>query len=79
MVSRQPQRRFFDPEMLALLGEAVGARPVPEVPEPSQVHQDWTARERLVMAEIVKGLSSKEVARELGISPRTVDFTEPTF
>jgi DNA-binding CsgD family transcriptional regulator len=38
-----------------------------------------SARERLVMAEIVKGLSSKEVARELGISPRTVDFTEPTF
>ena len=74
MVSRQPQRSFFDPEMLALLGEAIGAWPVPEVPEPSQAHQDLTPREHLVLAEIVKGLSSREVARELGISPRTVEF-----
>ena len=76
MASRQPQRSFFDSEMLAILGEAA-AWPVPEVPEPSrksQSHQDLTPRERTILAEIVGGHSSKEVARSLGISPRTVEY-----
>jgi DNA-binding CsgD family transcriptional regulator len=33
-----------------------------------------TERERMVLAFLVKGASSKEAARDLGISPRTVDF-----
>jgi DNA-binding CsgD family transcriptional regulator len=33
-----------------------------------------TARERAVFEKIVAGASSKEAARRLGISPRTVDF-----
>lgn len=73
----RPQRSFFDPEMLAKLGEAC-ARPV-EVPQPqpsqnSELHQHLTPRECLILAEVVRGLSSKEVARALHISPRTVEF-----
>jgi DNA-binding CsgD family transcriptional regulator len=33
-----------------------------------------TTRERAVLAQIVRGLSSKEAGRALGISPRTVEF-----
>ncbi len=37
-------------------------------------HDLLTERERGVLAQIVKGASSKEIAREFGVSPRTVDF-----
>jgi DNA-binding CsgD family transcriptional regulator len=63
--------------MLAMLGEAVAAWPAPEAGEPSrnsQLHADLTPRERLILIEIVGGHSSKEVARVLDISPRTVEF-----
>jgi DNA-binding CsgD family transcriptional regulator len=33
-----------------------------------------TEREQMVLAYLVKGASSKEAGRELGVSPRTVDF-----
>ena len=33
-----------------------------------------TPGEKVVLGQIVKGLSSKEAGRALGISPRTVDF-----
>jgi DNA-binding CsgD family transcriptional regulator len=33
-----------------------------------------TPRERIILAQIVKGASSKEAGRDLGISPRTVEF-----
>jgi DNA-binding CsgD family transcriptional regulator len=37
-------------------------------------HELLTERERMVLAFLVKGASSKEAARDLGISPRTIDF-----
>lgn len=37
-------------------------------------HELLTERERAVLAQLVKGASSKEIARALGISPRTIDF-----
>ena len=33
-----------------------------------------TPRESLILGEIVEGLSSKEIARALELSPRTIEF-----
>jgi len=37
-------------------------------------HELLTARERVVLAQIVRGASAKEAARSLDISPRTIEF-----
>jgi DNA-binding CsgD family transcriptional regulator len=42
--------------------------------KPFSGHQSLTPRERMVLAQIVRGISSKEAARALGIAPRTVEF-----
>ena len=42
--------------------------------KPFPDHELLTPRERLTLAQIVRGASSKEAARELGIGPRTVEF-----
>ncbi|MGZ3386643.1 MAG: LuxR C-terminal-related transcriptional regulator, partial [Isosphaeraceae bacterium] len=68
----------LDPDMLVILEKAFNAhsppvqghRPPRHVLRPANL----TPRERLVLAEILMGLSSKEVARSLEISPRTVEF-----
>ncbi len=44
------------------------------IPTPFPGRELLTDRERAVLAQIVNGASSKEVARDLGVSPRTVDF-----
>jgi DNA-binding NarL/FixJ family response regulator len=41
--------------------------------KPFPGHELLTSRERVVLAEIVKGASSKEIARTLAISARTVE------
>lgn len=38
------------------------------------LHGVLTERERLILGEVVKGASSKEAARALGMNPRTVEF-----
>lgn len=42
--------------------------------KPFPGHASLTPRERVALAHIVRGASSKEAARALGISPRTVEF-----
>jgi DNA-binding CsgD family transcriptional regulator len=42
--------------------------------KPFPDHELLTPRERLTLAQIVRGASSKEAARALGIGPRTVEF-----
>jgi DNA-binding CsgD family transcriptional regulator len=42
--------------------------------KPFPRHDTLTTRERIALAQIIWGASSKEAARTLGISPRTVDF-----
>jgi DNA-binding CsgD family transcriptional regulator len=42
--------------------------------KPFPGHELLTPRERVALAQIVRGASSKEAARMLGISPRTVEF-----
>jgi DNA-binding CsgD family transcriptional regulator len=42
--------------------------------KPFPAHESLTPRERVALAQIVRGASSKEAARALGISPRTVEF-----
>lgn len=44
------------------------------VSRPFPGHDLLTRRERVVLAQIVGGASSKEAGRALGISPRTVEF-----
>jgi DNA-binding CsgD family transcriptional regulator len=42
--------------------------------KPFPRHQTLTPKERVALAQIIRGASSKEAARTLGISPRTIDF-----
>jgi DNA-binding CsgD family transcriptional regulator len=42
--------------------------------KPFAGHALLTPRERVALAQIVRGASSKEAARTLGVSPRTVEF-----
>jgi DNA-binding CsgD family transcriptional regulator len=42
--------------------------------KPSPYQKVLTPRERMVLAQIIRGESSKEAARTLSIGPRTIEF-----
>jgi DNA-binding CsgD family transcriptional regulator len=42
--------------------------------KPFPGHERLTPQERIVLAQVVRGASSKEASRTLGLSPRTVEF-----
>jgi DNA-binding NarL/FixJ family response regulator len=42
--------------------------------KPFPGHETLTPKERVALAQIIRGASSKEAGRTLGISPPTVDF-----
>lgn len=77
MSYKDQQLGFFDSGMLVILEKAFNAHaPVQSRESLRRLlgPASLTPRERLVLAEILMGLSSKEVARSLEISPRTVEF-----
>lgn len=54
------------------IGRLNGAIDILSNPFPGRRH--LTHREQVVLAQVVKGASSKEAARDLDISPRTIEF-----
>jgi DNA-binding CsgD family transcriptional regulator len=42
--------------------------------KPFPGHESLPPKERVALAQIIRGASSKEAGRTLGVSPRTVDF-----
>jgi DNA-binding CsgD family transcriptional regulator len=76
IVRRKGEWEFLEsPELLhrGLEGAHLhGARRIPAKAFPG--HHALTPRERVVLAQIVRGHSNREAARILGVSPRTVEF-----
>lgn len=63
------------PELLRARQEIEGLNDAIDILSSKFPGQDkLTSRERIILAQTVKGASSKEAGRALGISPRTVEF-----
>jgi len=63
------------PELLQIREEIKKLRGgIDSLSNPFPGHEILTPRERSVLAQVVRGASSKEAAAELGVSPRTIEF-----
>jgi DNA-binding CsgD family transcriptional regulator len=73
-------RRNGEWEFLGILGpkharvESTKLHGALDMAKPFARHDALTPRERMVLAQIVKGRSNREAARILGVSPRTIEF-----
>ena len=65
---RECRAGLFDPDAVAAVLDAAG-RPVRRIDRPAGL----TERETEVVALIARGLQTKQIARILGISPKTAD------
>ena len=63
-----PELKQAKQEIKNLIG-AIGV-----LSKPFPGYKSLTPRERVTLAQIVRGASSKEAARTLGVSPRTIEF-----
>jgi DNA-binding CsgD family transcriptional regulator len=76
IVRRKGDWEFLETPELKLAKQEIrrlnGALDILSKPFPGR--ETLTPKERVALAQIVRGFSSKEIARSLGISPRTVEF-----
>jgi DNA-binding CsgD family transcriptional regulator len=76
VIRREHDWKVLDGQESRNAGNGVGKPPGAHdiLPNSLPGQEDLTPRERLVLAQIVGGASSKEAARILGVSRRTIDF-----
>lgn len=77
--SSEPWTAMVSPPQFAQIARAtLDSRPNPELFLPDRRNSvkvaELTPRERAVLERLLKGFSSKQIAKKLGISPRTVEF-----
>ncbi len=68
LLKKRAQDGLFDPDMVMSVVEAAGLEP-PDIERPAGL----TAREVEVVGLLARGLLTKQIARKLDISPKTVD------
>jgi len=72
------EKPFDGDQLVAAVERALAGRSVPDSPQAAQTSAQspfslLSAREREVMRLLIEGLHNRRIAKELGISPRTVE------